>query len=330
MRNGQFPRLSRGFTLVELMVGVLIGLIGTVVIFQVFAVSEGQKRTTTGGSDAQQNGVFGALPDRARHPHGRLRPELHAAPRLPDQRLVRAGQPADLLQAACRSRSSTARPARRTASGSPSATPTSSWRRRSSRSRCRARRPSTRSTTASDSSRATWSSPPRPASPAPSRRPRISPGTPGNSDNVDPQQRQLQERPGRQRAGAITTAPAGCRRPTTSPTTSGTRPPTPAAGSTTSAPRPRWSPTPSRTTSSSPSTSSPRAGPNATFALADGVVQLQAQYGYDGDQDGNIASTAALRHGREPRQQHRPVGATTCRSRRRAPTGRASSRCAWW
>jgi type IV pilus assembly protein PilW len=59
MRNSRFPRLSRGFTLVEMMVGVLIGLIGTVVIFQVFAVSEGQKRTSTGGSDAQQNGVFG-------------------------------------------------------------------------------------------------------------------------------------------------------------------------------------------------------------------------------------------------------------------------------
>jgi type IV pilus assembly protein PilW len=59
MRNQRLPRLSRGFTLVELMVGVLIGLIGTVVIFQVFAVSEAQKRTTTGASDAQQNGVFG-------------------------------------------------------------------------------------------------------------------------------------------------------------------------------------------------------------------------------------------------------------------------------
>ncbi|MDH5265794.1 MAG: PilW family protein [Betaproteobacteria bacterium] len=59
MKNGRLQRLSRGFTLVELMVGVLIGLIGTVVIFQVFAVSESQKRTTTGGSDAQQNGVFG-------------------------------------------------------------------------------------------------------------------------------------------------------------------------------------------------------------------------------------------------------------------------------
>ena len=59
MRNGNISRLSRGFTLVEVMVGVLIGLIGTVVIFQMFAVSESQKRTTTGGSDAQQNGVFG-------------------------------------------------------------------------------------------------------------------------------------------------------------------------------------------------------------------------------------------------------------------------------
>lgn len=59
MKNSRLPRLSKGFTLVELMVGVLIGLIGTVVIFQVFAVSESQKRTTTGGSDAQQNGVFG-------------------------------------------------------------------------------------------------------------------------------------------------------------------------------------------------------------------------------------------------------------------------------
>ena len=59
MRNRPSSRKSRGFTLVELMVGVLIGLIGTVVIFQVFAVSESQKRTTTGGSDAQQNGVFG-------------------------------------------------------------------------------------------------------------------------------------------------------------------------------------------------------------------------------------------------------------------------------
>ena len=45
-----------GFSLVELMVAVVIGLIGTVVMFQVFAVSENQKRSTTSGNDAQQNG----------------------------------------------------------------------------------------------------------------------------------------------------------------------------------------------------------------------------------------------------------------------------------
>jgi type IV pilus assembly protein PilW len=43
--------------MVELLVGVLVGLIATVVMFQVFAVSEGQKRTTTGVGDAQQNGL---------------------------------------------------------------------------------------------------------------------------------------------------------------------------------------------------------------------------------------------------------------------------------
>jgi type IV pilus assembly protein PilW len=51
------PRRARGFTIIELMVGMLVGLLATVVMFQVFAVSEGQKRTTTGAGDAQQNGV---------------------------------------------------------------------------------------------------------------------------------------------------------------------------------------------------------------------------------------------------------------------------------
>ena len=50
-------RRESGFTIVELMVGMLIGLISIVVMFQVFAVSEGQRRTTTGAGDAQQNGV---------------------------------------------------------------------------------------------------------------------------------------------------------------------------------------------------------------------------------------------------------------------------------
>lgn len=49
---------SAGFTLTEILVGLLIGLIGTIVIFQVFAVAEGQKRTTTASGDAQQNGTF--------------------------------------------------------------------------------------------------------------------------------------------------------------------------------------------------------------------------------------------------------------------------------
>ena len=53
--NGKMNR-QRGFSLVELMVAVVIGLIGTVVMFQVFAVSEGQKRSISSGGDAQQNG----------------------------------------------------------------------------------------------------------------------------------------------------------------------------------------------------------------------------------------------------------------------------------
>ena len=50
-------RLMRGFSLIELLVGLVIGLISTIIIFQVFAVSEGYKRTTTGGGDAQTNGA---------------------------------------------------------------------------------------------------------------------------------------------------------------------------------------------------------------------------------------------------------------------------------
>lgn len=53
-------RRQAGMSLVELMIAMLIALIGTVVIFQVFAVSEGLKRTTTSGGDAQQSGSFAA------------------------------------------------------------------------------------------------------------------------------------------------------------------------------------------------------------------------------------------------------------------------------
>lgn len=47
---------SRGFGLVELMVGLVIGLLATLVIMQVFSLFEGQKRTTSSTSDAQTSG----------------------------------------------------------------------------------------------------------------------------------------------------------------------------------------------------------------------------------------------------------------------------------
>lgn len=46
-----------GFSLVEIMVGMVIGMLGVIVMMQMFAVSEGQKRTTTSGADAQGNGL---------------------------------------------------------------------------------------------------------------------------------------------------------------------------------------------------------------------------------------------------------------------------------
>lgn len=45
-----------GFSLVEILVGLVIGLLATLVIMQVFSVFEAQKRTTTGTADAQTNG----------------------------------------------------------------------------------------------------------------------------------------------------------------------------------------------------------------------------------------------------------------------------------
>lgn len=47
-----------GFSLVEIMVGMVIGMLGIIVMMQIFTLAEGQKRTTTGGSDAQNNGAI--------------------------------------------------------------------------------------------------------------------------------------------------------------------------------------------------------------------------------------------------------------------------------
>jgi len=51
-------RLQRGVSMVELMVAMTISLIGTIIIFQVFEASEGIKRSTSSGGDAQQNGAI--------------------------------------------------------------------------------------------------------------------------------------------------------------------------------------------------------------------------------------------------------------------------------
>jgi len=50
--------VMRGVTLIELMIGLLLGLVVVLVAAQVLSFAEGQKRTTTGGADAQVNGAL--------------------------------------------------------------------------------------------------------------------------------------------------------------------------------------------------------------------------------------------------------------------------------
>ncbi len=49
---------TNGFSLVELMVGMVIALISSLAIMQVFSSFENQKRSTTAGSEAQENGLM--------------------------------------------------------------------------------------------------------------------------------------------------------------------------------------------------------------------------------------------------------------------------------
>jgi type IV pilus assembly protein PilW len=60
--HNQHPLFRRaaqaGFTLVEIMVGLAIGMLTTLIILQVFSVFETQKRTTTGSADAQTSGTI--------------------------------------------------------------------------------------------------------------------------------------------------------------------------------------------------------------------------------------------------------------------------------
>jgi type IV pilus assembly protein PilW len=59
MKKIKKMRFQAGFTLVELLVGLVIGLIATLVIMQTFAAFEGTKRSTTGIADAQTSGSIG-------------------------------------------------------------------------------------------------------------------------------------------------------------------------------------------------------------------------------------------------------------------------------
>jgi len=49
----------RGVGLIEVMISIIIAMLLVLVIYQVYEISEGQKRTITAGSDAQQNASFG-------------------------------------------------------------------------------------------------------------------------------------------------------------------------------------------------------------------------------------------------------------------------------
>jgi type IV pilus assembly protein PilW len=52
-------RRDRGVGLIEVMISIVIGMLLVLVIYQVYEVSEGQKRTITAGSDAVQNASYG-------------------------------------------------------------------------------------------------------------------------------------------------------------------------------------------------------------------------------------------------------------------------------
>lgn len=56
-RSLSLRSVARGVSLVELMVGLVIGAIAVLVIMQVFQLSEGSRRTTVGGDDAQITGA---------------------------------------------------------------------------------------------------------------------------------------------------------------------------------------------------------------------------------------------------------------------------------
>lgn len=61
MYQSKHMRDQTGLSLVELMVGMVIGLLATLVIMQAFSAFEGQRRATTGTADAQTNGSLALM-----------------------------------------------------------------------------------------------------------------------------------------------------------------------------------------------------------------------------------------------------------------------------
>jgi type IV pilus assembly protein PilW len=56
LKAGRLSHHQAGFSLIEVMVGLVVSLLVSLVIMQVFSVYEGQKRSTSGSADAQTNG----------------------------------------------------------------------------------------------------------------------------------------------------------------------------------------------------------------------------------------------------------------------------------
>jgi len=68
-KNMMRKALQRGLSLVELMIAMVIGLIVMIVVYQMFVVSEGTRRTSVAGNDAQMSAAIaiGALQDTIRN-----------------------------------------------------------------------------------------------------------------------------------------------------------------------------------------------------------------------------------------------------------------------
>lgn len=56
--GNRVARRPDGFSLVEIMVAMAIGMFGMLIIMQVFLIFQGQKRTTMGAADAQENALI--------------------------------------------------------------------------------------------------------------------------------------------------------------------------------------------------------------------------------------------------------------------------------